>query len=206
MSLLEGTVSLTRYHVTNKIPGLTDEFLTESIKRNTFIDIDHTADQESIGWVEVLNPLATDFDPASYRFGEIVALGMRIDRRKVAPKIVKRYLTLAEAELQQIPGRQLGPEERKALRDRVHLELMQRTPVSTKVIEVCWFMERDEVWLTSSGAKDREQFEELWRRTFETGLMMKVPFILAGQLLPADIPAGKLEHVKPAALFGGRKR
>jgi len=204
MSLLEGTISLTRYRVTGTTPDLTDEFLAEHIKRNAFIDIDNTADQESIGWVEVLNPLGTNFDRVSYEFGEIIALGMRIDSRKIAPKVVKRYLALAEAGFQKTPERRLGPEERKALKDRVHLELMRRMPVSTKVIEVCWFPDRQEVWLASSSSKDRERFEDLWRRTFETGLMIKVPFILARQLLPTGTPTGKLEQIKPAAFFGAR--
>jgi hypothetical protein len=35
---------------------------------------------------------------------------------------------------------------------------------------------------------------------------MKIPYILAGHLLPAQVPASNLEQAKPAAFFSGGTR
>ncbi|MBW2050611.1 MAG: recombination-associated protein RdgC [Deltaproteobacteria bacterium] len=118
MSLLEGVISLTRYRVTSSPAELSEEFIAERIKRNAFVDIDNTADEESIGWVEVLDPFAASFEPYSFKFGEIIALGMRVDKRTVAPKVVNRYLALAEAELQKTSENRLRSEERRELKAR----------------------------------------------------------------------------------------
>ena len=57
MSLLEGMVSLTRYHVLDSPTELPDEYLAERIKRNAFIDIETTIDEESIGQTGTYNIL-----------------------------------------------------------------------------------------------------------------------------------------------------
>ena len=203
MSLLKGSISLTRYRVQDQPPELTDEFISSHLQQNAILEIDSSSEEESVGWVEVLNPLVFEFLPPSYKFGDVLVFGLRVDTRRVPAKTVNRYLALAEAQAVEATNRPLNNEQRRELKSRVRRDLLARTPVTTDVYEVCWLFKKGEVWLAGVGSKLRERFEDLWRRTFSLGLVMKIPYLLAGELLPDDALADDLERLKPSALFGG---
>lgn len=205
MSLIKGSVTLTRYRVMDELPELTDEFIAERLGRNAFIPIDGTAEEEAVGWVELLDPLSTQFQPPSFNFGPVICVGLRVDTRKVSAKVVNRYLAMAEAEAEKLSGRPLSANQRRELKLKVRHDLLSRTPVATDVYEVCWFPKQAELWLTASGTKIRERLEELWRQTFGLGLMMKIPFVLAGDLLPAGASLEDLDRAKPSALYCGAR-
>ncbi|MEW5723683.1 MAG: recombination-associated protein RdgC [Thermodesulfobacteriota bacterium] len=204
MGLQKGAINLTRYQVPDQPSDLGDEFIQERLTRNAFVDIETGTQEESAGWVEVLEPLAANFNPVSFRFGDVLVFGLRIDTRRVPAKTVSRYLTLALAEAEERAGKPLSSDQRRQLKSVVHQDLLARTPVSTDVYEVCWFTRRDEVWLVGGSTKVREKFEELWRRTFKLGLLMKIPYVLARELLPGEVAPEALDQVRASALIGGR--
>jgi DNA recombination-dependent growth factor C len=183
-------------------PEITNEFIADRLTRNAFLDIEGGLDEESTGWVEALDMTAADFTESSFDFGPAVVLGMRVDQRKVSPKVLKRYLALAEAQRESETGQPVSSKERREIKGKLHQELMGRTPVSTDVYEVCWFIADQEVWLMGAGTKLRERFEDLWRRTFGLGLVMLIPFVLARELAPAEADPEALDRARPAVLFG----
>lgn len=206
MSLLKGTVSLTRYHIADEYQVLSDQTLTARLKANSFRDIEATADEESVGWVGILDPFNADLETHRFKFGDTIGLALRVDRRYVSSNMITRYLNLAEADIKKQSGNKPSIKERRQLKDRIQIDLLTRVPITTKVTEICWFTDRKEIWLGATGVKERERFEELWRKTFSLGLVMKIPYILAGHLLPAQVPASSLEQAKPAAFFSGGTR
>ncbi len=205
MSLIKGGVSLTRFRVMDQLPELTDEFITERLQKNAFVPIDATTEEESVGWVEILDPLSTGFAVHTFNFGQVIAMGLRVDTRRVSAKVVNRYLSLAIAEAEKLTDRPLTGNQKRELKARVRHDLLARTPVVTDVFEVCWFPGEAEVWLVGGGAKLREKLEEIWRSSFNIGLMMKIPFVLARDLLPQDKTMDDLDRAAPSALFGGRR-
>jgi len=205
VSLLKGTVSLTRYGLQEPPPEPTEEFVAERLKHNAFVSIDDAPEPESMGWVEPLNPLAADFGPGTFYFGEVIILGLRVDGRKVPAKLLNRYFNLATAQAEKISQRPLSADQRNSLKAKVRADLLARIPVSTDVFEVCWFIKTHEVWLLGQGAKLREKFEDLWRRTFGLGLILKIPYLLARELLPAGVGLAQLDQTKAAAFYGGGK-
>jgi hypothetical protein len=116
--------------------------------------------------------------------------------------MVNRYLAMAVAEAEERSEKPLGAEDRRLLKSRVRQDLLARTPVSTDIFEVVWLPKRDEVWLAAVGAKVRERFEDLWRRTFNLGLMLKIPYVLARELLPGEVSPEDLDQTRPSALMG----
>jgi DNA recombination-dependent growth factor C len=202
MSLIKGSVTLTRYLVVDDVPELDAEFVADRLKHHAFQDIENGAEEESMGWVEILRTSSADFDPITLKFGDVLALAMRLDTRKVPAKTVNRYFALALAEAEAEPDQKLGPDKKRELKARVRLDLLSRTPVATDVFEVCWLQKSREVWLAAAGTKIRERFEELWRRTFGLGLIMKIPFVLAQNLAPAGTSAEALDQIRPSAFFG----
>lgn len=206
MGLFEGSVSLTRYSVSEETERRDHESISRSLKKQAFMDIDATADEQSIGWVEALDMLAIGFEPHTFNFGDFLCFGMRIDSRSVPPAIVKRYVTVAQGSMKQADGQPPAPEANiKELKNRIRQQLLSRTPVTTKIIEVCWFVETKELWLAGTGIKTREIFEELWHRTFGLGIKMKLPYLLAGGLKLEDNYMVHLDNLTPAAMFGGNE-
>ena len=201
MGLLKGNISLTRYKVLDSPPEFTEEFLTDRFRRNAFMDIDKTPEEESMGWVEILNHFSTEFEPYRFNFGDVIVIGFRVDVRKVSAKMVNRYLAQAESELGE--EKQLNAEEKRLLKAKVRQDLLTRTPVNTDVYEICWFPRMAEVWLCASGTKIRERFEAHWIQTFNLGLGMKMPFILGVDHLPEGATTETLDQALPSALYGG---
>ncbi|MEW6263297.1 MAG: recombination-associated protein RdgC [Thermodesulfobacteriota bacterium] len=206
MGLIKGAVNLTRYWLAENPTEIGDDYVAERLQGNAFLDIEATTEEEAIGWVDALNPMTTRFEPQDFNFGQVMIFGLRLDTRRVSGKTLNRYLALAEMQARQTGDRPLSVEQRRQLKVKVRLDLLARTPVSTDVHEVCWFPDRREVWLTGAGTKAREKFEDLWRRTFGLGLIMKIPFILAREMLPADLDPRSLEEASPSALLAGGRR
>lgn len=188
MGLIKGTMSLTRYRVKEEPPEtLTDEYLSERLTKNAFVDIEHAPEERSLGWVEFMNHLDSKFNPATYRFGGLLTFTLRLDTRKLSGKAVSRYYAIREAQYLEKTGRRPNSLAKKELKEAVKSELMRRTLLNTELMEVAWLFQENEVWLTAVGEKRRETFEELWGRTFGLSLQMLVPVtvgleVLTGQL------------------------
>ena len=204
MSLIKGSVSLTRYTVLDQPPDVTDEFISQHLRNNAFMDIEGTTEEESVGWVEVLDPLQVVFEPVSFRFGPAVAMTLRVDTRKVSAKTVNRYFALAEMQAEAAGQKPRTADERRTLKLKVRQDLLMRTPINTDVFEVVWMPGEAEVWLTAVSSKMRERFEDLWRQTFKMGLLMKIPWVLAQQKLPKGKTSQDLDQLKPHAWLSGR--
>lgn len=202
MGFLKGGVSLTRYRVMDEPPEMTDEYLSERLKRSAFGDIEATAEEAGLGWVELLDPWSIAFDPASCRFGGFVAFSLRLDSRRLGAKTINRYLALEEARYIESVGRPPSTLTRRELKNKVRSDLLRRTPVDTDLFEVIWFPGQHELWLGAVGEKKRDLFEELWRNSFGLSLKFLVPVSLAPELTD-EKKWPLIASLKPSALLGG---
>ena len=203
MSLIKGSINLTRYKVIDKIdtPDIDIDFVQKQLQALRFQSIDETLDTESVGWVQVLDDLSTAFPPTGFDFGVCYAMGMRVDMRKVSAKMFKRYVAIAIAKEEERAGRPLSADERGSRKNFVYAGLMNKAPVNTDVFGVCWFHKRGEVWLAGTGTKTRERFEALWGKTFGTGLLLKIPYTNARDIIIKDT----LERISPTSFTAGRR-
>lgn len=202
MGFLKGGLSLSRYRVMDEPPEMTDEYLSERLKKNAFWDIEASAEEAGLGWVEMLDPWSIIFDPASYRFGGLVAFNLRLDSRRLSARTVNRYLVLEEARYIESVGRPPSTLTRRELKNKVRSDLLRRTPVDTDLSEVLWSPARHELWLGATGEKKRDLFEELWRESFGLSLKFLTPVSLAPELIPEE-KHPLLAALKPSALLGG---
>lgn len=204
MGLIKGNLSLTRYRVKEEPPEvLTDEYLSERLSKNSFVDIEHVAEEFSLGWVEFLDHLSWEFSPASYRFSGILAFSLRLDKRKVSPKALGRYYAIREAEYVAKLDRRPNSLAKKELKEAVKSELLQRSLLSTELLEVVWLFKENEIWLAGIGEKRREVFEELWSRTFGLSLQMLVPATWSLELLAGDLRQALLDSKASHICFIG---
>ena len=194
MGLLKGSLSLTRYRVKEEPPELlTDEYLDERLAKNAFVDIEDAPEERSLGWVEFLNHLDINFNPATYRFGGILAFTLRQDTRKVPGKTVARYYAIREARYVEQTGRKPNSVAKKELKEAVKSELLRRALLNTELMEVAWLYQENEIWLAAVGEKRREAFEELWGRTFGLALQMLVPATLGLELITGELRQALLD-------------
>ncbi len=194
MGLIKGTLSLTRYRVKEEPPEtLTDEYIGERLAKNAFIDIEHAPEERSLGWVEFLNQLGIEFNPATYRFGGVLVFTLRLDTRKLSAKTIARYYIIREADYEAKTGRRPNSLAKKELKEAVKSELLRRAFLNTELMEVAWLYQENEVWLAATGEKRRETFEELWGRTFGLSLQMLVPVTLGLEILPGGLKKALLD-------------
>ncbi len=203
MGLIKGTLSLTRYRVREEPPEtLTDEYLSERLSKNAFVDIENAPEERSLGWVEFLNHLDSNFNPATYRFGGLLAFTLRLDTRKLSSKAVARYYAIREAQYREKTGRRPNSLAKKELKDAVKSELTRRTLLNTELMETVWLFQENEIWLAAAGQKRREVFEELWGRTFGLSLQMLVPVTLGLEALSGELRQALLDSKSSPVWLG----
>lgn len=203
MGLVKGSLSMTRYRVKEEPPEtLTDEYINERLNKNAFVDIEDAPEEKSLGWVEFLNPLDSNFNPATYRFGGVLAFTLRLDTRKVLGKTLSRYYNIREAQYIEKIGRKPNSVAKRELKEALKSELLRRSLLNTELMEVAWLYQENEIWLTAVGEKRRETFEELWGRTFGLSLQMLVPPTMGLELLSGDLRRALMD-CKASAIWLG---
>ncbi len=203
MGLIKGSLSLTRYRVLEEPPEeLSDDYITERLAKNAFMDIENVPEEKSLGWVEFFNHLDGNFNPATYRFGGMLAMTLRLDTRKLPGKTISRYYAIREAMYIEKTGRKPNSLAKKELKDAVKSELLRRALVNTELMEVAWLYKENEIWLAAQGEKRRETFEELWSRTFGLSLQMLVPVTLGLEIVNEELKKALLSSTASPIWLG----
>ncbi|MDR2368452.1 MAG: recombination-associated protein RdgC [Deltaproteobacteria bacterium] len=203
MGFVKGGATFTRYRIF-EMPetGLTDDFIGGRLNEKAFVDIEETSEESSLGWVRFFDHLQADFTPESFRFGELVAFNLRLDERKLSNKILNRYMTISEARFRAQTGRKPNSVTKKEMKEALRLDLLKRSLLDTKLIEVVWLTESNEVWLGAAGEKNRALFEEVWGHTFGLGIRLMVPVTIGLEILKKPIKE-RLMALKDPTYFGG---
>jgi DNA recombination-dependent growth factor C len=184
----------------DEYPEPTDELVQERLFKNAFVDIEGSPEENSLGWVELLNHLAWQFDPASFRFGGFLTFSLRFDARSLPAKTLNRYYKIREAEFLSQTGRKPNSVKRRDLKDTLRQDLLRRALLNTELMEVIWLFRENEVWLGAVGEKRRTMFEELWARTFGLSLRMLVPITLGLELTPDKFRSALIES-RPVSIW-----
>lgn len=203
MGFCKGSATLSRYRVMEEPEaGLTVDFVRERLVANAFMDIEDTSEESSVGWVELMNHLSGGFSEETFHFGEIHAFNLRQDERRLSGKILGRYVGLWEAKFAAQTGRKPNAPKRREMRETIRLDLLRRSLLDTRLMEVLWLAEANEVWLGAAGEKNRAVFEDLWSRTFGLGLKLLVPVAVGLELL-SDARRRQLLNLDGRPFFEG---
>jgi DNA recombination-dependent growth factor C len=184
--LLSNSASLVRYAIEGEPPVNFWDFAAERIRRHSFRDIDDTFDERSIGWVSVLNIFDSQFAYASYAAGDYLMISMRVDERKVAPAILKKFCLKEEERLKrekQLP--RLNKRQRMEIKESVHLMLLKKSVPGTAVFDLAWNLAEGTVLFFSTNKKAQETLEEFFKETFDLRLVLQIPYLTAAHLLDA---------------------
>lgn len=198
MGLLSSSSTFVRYKVEGNLPDNFMDFADGQIKRFSFRDIDDTYDEFSVGWVSVLNMFDAEFQYASFSAGDYICLTMRIDERKVSPKILKKFCLKEEERIKrdrQIP--KLNRHQKLEIKENMQLMLMKRAMPVPATYDLVWSLADNSLLFFSTNQKAHELLEDLFKECFGMLLLLQVPYNIAESMLdPAEKQA--LAHITPS--------
>jgi len=178
MGLLKGNFSFVIYRVNGDLPGGFRDFADRQLKSFAFQELLPTT-EKSFGWTSLENPLDTTFPYLSYSVGDYFTFLLRIDRKIVPPSLLRIRILEREKELREEKKRKkLYRNEREEIRDAVYLSCLSRTPPTPSFSEICWNLTTGKLLFSGSGKKTLEDFEDLFKRTFERKLTPWLPWDL----------------------------
>lgn len=187
MGFIKGTASFVRFSVEGELPENIWDFIADRIAAFSFRDIDETYDEDSLGWVSILNMFDTEFAYASYAAGNYVTLSMRLDERKVSSAIVKKFVQKEEERLKrekEIP--KLSRSMRVEIRERIKNELLRKSLPTPAVYDLCWNLENSTLLFFSTNKKAQALLEDLFNEAFGLTLVQQIPYLCGEHLLDED--------------------
>jgi len=184
MGLLSGSASFVRYKVVGELPGNFWDFAGEQVALHAFRDIDDNYEERSVGWVSVVNMFDSSFQYASYGVGDYIVLTLRIDERKVAPRVLKKFCLKEEERVKkerQIP--KLSRAQKLDIKENVRLMLLKKAVPGPVTYDLCWNLANSTLLFFSTSEKAQTELEDFFKETFGLSLMLQIPYLTAEHLV-----------------------
>jgi recombination associated protein RdgC len=206
MGLFKGSVSYRRFRLLGDLPKDYPPIFVAAVQKAAFRSIEGQTDQErSVGWVNIHDPLDTDFVGEKIFFDDQILLALRVDTKRVPTKILAAYVQKAERGYMLQNNREsLGRQERANLRDMVRNELLARVLPSMATFDVAVDLGEREVRFWSLTRTVCDELQELFESTFGMNLLPMGPYGLATKLL-ADAELDRIDLLSPT-VFVRRRR
>ena len=180
MGILSASVSVTRYQVQGKIKAPVTENITNGLKENTIAEIDNQISEKSVGWTSFDKPFQPNFEGSSFVYGSYFVFSMRIDKKNIAPKVLKKQYTIEAAKRMAESGRDyLSKAEKKLVKDHVISGLCLRIPATPNVYDLVWNHEDSSVWFFTNLKAANEELETLFSKSFGLSLIRMFPYTAA---------------------------
>jgi hypothetical protein len=203
MSLLSNSASITRYKVHGKIKPPVLETVASGLAKNTISEIDNQVSDMAVGWTSFEKPFQPDFGGSSFVYGEYFVFSLRIDKKNIAPKILKKHYTVEAAKRLADRGREyLSKSEKKMIKDHVINTLSLRIPATPNIYDLVWHHEDSSVWFFSNLKAANEELETLFSKSFGLSLIRMFPY--TSVFLSTDISDSQrdeLHKISPTNLF-----
>ena len=177
MGLLKGSLTFSRYRIIGGLPDHFPDFFNERIRRYAFQTVWRTTDEKAAGWTGMENVLDTDFPYASYAQGRYMLFSLRVDRKSVAPSLLRlRIMETERSKLTETGQKKLYREQREAIREAVRLELLGRSLPVPSFYEICWSVPDNTLLFCSLSDKVVEELQGLFKESFSLTLRPYVPW------------------------------
>ncbi len=203
MSLLSSSASITRYKVHGKIKPPVLETVAKGLTKNTISDIDNHISEKTVGWTSFEKPYQPDFSGSLFVYGNYFVFSLRIDKKNIAPKILKKHYTVESAKRLADSGREyLSKTEKKMIKDHVINALSLRIPATPNIYDLVWNYEDSSVWFFSNLKAANEELETLFSKSFDLSLIRIFPYTAA--YLSADFSDSQrdeLQQLSPTHIF-----
>ncbi len=203
MGFLSASVGFSRYKVSGKTPENFWSWALERLQAEAFTDKVAGVTEWTFGWASPLNPLEP---PAltmnDIAFGEYLLVTLRVDQRKVAPNLLKRYCLieekriLAERDIERLPAKM-----KREIREHTRMQLLAKTIPVPNTYDLFWNISTGQVLFCSQQQKIQALAEDLFKKTFDTGLEPLIPYTLAIDLASSDEQKKRIKELKADVLI-----
>jgi len=194
MSILSGTVSITRYKVHGKIKAPIIDNIADGLKSNTILEIDNQISDKAIGWTTFDKPFQPDFEGSSFVYGNYFVFALRIDKKNIAAKVLKKHYTIEAAKRLADSGRDfLSKNEKKLIKEHVTSKLIVRIPATPNIYDLVWNYEDSVIWFFTNLKAANEELETLFSKSFNLSLIRLFPYTAAE--LSSDLSNSQLDEL-----------
>ena len=179
------------------------ENVANGLTKNTISEIDNQISDMAVGWTSFEKPFQPDFGGSLFVYGEYFVFSLRIDKKNIAPKILKKHYTVEADKRLADSGREyLSKSEKKMIKDHVLNALSLRIPATPNIYDLVWHHEDSSVWFFSNLKAANEELETLFSKSFDLSLIRMFPY--TSTFLSTDISDSQrdeLQKISPTHLF-----
>jgi DNA recombination-dependent growth factor C len=182
MPIMRGAVTFSRFRVEPVGARPKDEkaWITKGLRTRAFEPIDRKGqDDRAAGFVELEDRDATEFAVGNLFRGEYALFAFRLDRIKVPSAAVRAELEKWERAFAGENGRPPGRREKAEMRGQIQHELRARATPNSKVFDVSWNLEANQLQIWAATRKVVEEIHALLEQSFQITLVGAVPTALA---------------------------
>ncbi|MDY0191695.1 MAG: recombination-associated protein RdgC [Desulfuromonas sp.] len=203
MGLLSNTVSITQFDVVGDFPEQDlANWIGEQLRSNGFQSIENSADELSIGWVELDDFQSNDFArPDSWWRDNYVTFTMRRDQRRLPSALVKGDMQREQNRfLAENPTYNRVPKDKnEELKELVRSRLLTRVLPTPTLYDVVWNLTTQRLTFANLSTRAIDDVTELFQKSF-SGLRLVIvhPIERARKVVPASLGAA-LSAVDQAA-------
>ncbi len=191
--------STRRFRITGSLPPLDGDEFSRRLADRRFLPL--TAHETAThGWVSADNLLKTDLDRQAVRRGDHAVFALRIDRRRVDPRLLRARLDLElEARRKAVAdgARKVSRDERRQLKKDIEEELLAQTNPSIGICTVIVEPRRKVLYALTRSRPVIEILTKLISDTFGVELTPLTPWARSREVLAGTAAAPALEGLEP---------
>lgn len=190
-------MSASKLYVGGELPKDLRRSYLERIALRTFrpLRVDEEA-EERAGWCALGQALDLELSAEKVFSGPYLALGLRVDRYRFPPQVIKAELAkAAQAALAKSGHERLSKAQKSELQKRVVQGLRRKYLPSMLVCDVVWHLDKGELYFWSQSRGLIERLSALFELTFGLELTENSPYVSAQRLLPTKPHLARLAEV-----------
>lgn len=157
--------------------------IKESIKKYQIYDIDNNPEEVAIGWSDAEDSFSTEFN--NYIIDSLLTLNLRIDKKKISKSIFKKLVSnkIKEKETNDV---KLTPSEISNIKEVIKDQMFSEAKADPKSFGMTWNLDTNVVYLFTTNKEANEQFETLFKKTFNKLLVCQFPYTIAENYVSQD--------------------
>lgn len=169
MGIMANTVSIYQYRVIGDLPPDSEGWVQECLRKNAFVPIDVTPEEEAVGWVALDDHLDSGFEnPNFFHRADYLFFTLRRDRRRVPGGVLKYMLQQECARwLDAHPNFNRVPSKRRTeIRENLFVSLLPRTLPVPSTVDLVWNTATGIVSVAAINNKVLDLVEDEFRQSF----------------------------------------
>ncbi|MFG0252017.1 MAG: hypothetical protein ACF8NJ_03995, partial [Phycisphaerales bacterium JB038] len=175
MPFRSGSVSYARFKTIGDAPKAATQEVLDALADNVISESALLAVETQFGWTTGVHLYDTNFDRDTVVVGPCLLLAMRLDTNKVPAEIKRAYRAMAESARAQdsVTGFISRREKREAaeeVEERCRQDLSTGVHRRSKLLPVCWDLERGLVFAPAFGEASSSALMDLFHATFDCRL------------------------------------